>query len=151
MFMSLDARDTDIYLRSLNMILPSLAHLWSTHFNSMLTSAMHFVSAQTNRDASFPSTHRKWMSAGVLNPLWIDFYHLELQTKPRGAENARQHWGTHPFLSCVTSVRDAEHCLTFPCPSLLMCKICMIKWRCLEINWYWWSPENLSEKGFKNV
>lgn len=57
----------------------------------MLTSATHFVNAQTNGAALFASTHRKWMSAWVLNLLWLDFYNVKLQTEPRGAGDARQH------------------------------------------------------------
>lgn len=57
----------------------------------MLTSAMHFVNAQTNRDASFTSTHRKGTDAWVLNLLWFDLHHLELQMQPRGAGGARGH------------------------------------------------------------
>lgn len=102
-----------------------------------LTSAMHCVNTQTNRAASFTSTHRNWMSAPVSNLLCLDGSHLELPVKAKAVGDARQHWRSWRFLSCTTPACKAEHYLTFPWPSLPTCKICMIKERCLEINGYW--------------
>lgn len=89
------------------------------------------------------------MSAWVLNLPWLEFHHLEPQMKAAVFRDAQQCLRSHPFSNCATFGCDDEHCLILPCPNLPMCKICMTKWSCLEINWYWYSPENLERKGLQ--